>query len=257
MNMEEKSPPFFMPFPRRRLIRGMLHYLSRAAFALLSEVTVSGLENLPKKGPLLVAGNHFSYVDPAALVRIAPWPMEFVGGARPPNAPRPAMIIPWLWGYLQVYRGTGTTAALKKAISVLKQDGVVAIFPEGGNWAEVLRPARPGTAFLAAETGALVLPVGLAGCSQVVPALKKGKRARVLINIGRPIGPFSVSGRGRERRAQLEVIGHQIMTAIAALLPPELRGHYSEDPRIREAARGTEIYPYARNVEGRVQGRIR
>ena len=39
---------------------------------------------------------------------------------------------------------------------------------------------------------------------------------------------------------------------IAELIPPERRGHYSDDPAIREAAKGTEIYPWADVVEGQV-----
>jgi hypothetical protein len=40
------------------------------------------------------------------------------------------------------------------------------------------------------------------------------------------------------------------MRKIAELLPPERRGFYSEDPIIREAAKGTEIYPWADEAEG-------
>jgi len=46
------------------------------------------------------------------------------------------------------------------------------------------------------------------------------------------------------------------MRHIAELIPPEKRGHYSDDPAIREAAMGTEIYPWADKVEGEVVGEI-
>jgi 1-acyl-sn-glycerol-3-phosphate acyltransferase len=257
--MEKRNlcPHLFIPYPRRRPIRYSLHYLSKIVFALLSDMTIQGREHLPSNGPLIVAANHFSFVDPPALVRVAPWPMEFLGGAQPAHAPKVSLIVPWLWDYLKVYRGTGATEALKKALSVLNQGGVVATFPEGGNWAEVLRPPRPGTAFLAVLSRAPILPVGLSGFTQIFPALRKGKRARVGIHIGKVIGPFSVSGKGRERRKGLEEIGHTVMKAIAALLPPELRGYYSEDPAVRQAAQGTEIYPWAKKVEGEVKGKIR
>jgi 1-acyl-sn-glycerol-3-phosphate acyltransferase len=138
----------------------------------------------------------------------------------------------------------------------LDQQGVMGIFPEGGNWATVLRPARPGTAFLTTMTGAPLLPVGLSGLNDVFPALGKGKRAKVTIKVGKPFGPYTVKGSGRERRAQLDEIGHEIMRHIAELIPPEKRGHYSDDPAIREAAQGTEIYPWAEKVEGEVKGQV-
>ena len=44
-------------------------------------------------------------------------------------------------------------------------------------------------------------------------------------------------------------MGHEIMRHIAALIPPEERGYYSDDPAIRQAAAGTEIYPWANKAE--------
>ena len=240
----------------RGLIRWLLKRLSIPVYALLTDLEIIGAENLPKSGPLLMVGNHFSFVDPTAFVRLVPWPIEFVGGAATPHAPMWTRIIPFLWGYHKLYRGTGSRDALRAAEAILKKKLILAIFPEGGNWATVLRPARPGTAFLATRTGVPILPVGLSGFTEVFPSLKHGKRARVTINIGKPFGPFVVNGRGRKRRKQLDEIGHEIMAHIAELLPPEERGHYSDDPIIREAAKGTEIYPWADKVEGEVVGRV-
>ncbi len=93
-------------------------------------------------------------------------------------------------------------------------------------------------------TGARLLPVGLDGFIDVLPRLGKGKRAHVTARIGQPFGPFTAPGRGRERREYLEQIGHEIMRHIAELLPPERRGHYSDDPAIRAAAQGTAYYPF-------------
>lgn len=244
------------PF-RRRPIRFILKQLSIPAFALLTRLELRGLENVPAGGPLIVVGNHFSFVDPVTFVRFAPWPIEFVGGAVTPHAPLWTRIIPFLWGYHKLYRGTGSPNALRAAEGILARGGVLGIFPEAGNWAAVLRPARPGTAHLAARTGAPILPVGLDGCPDVFPSLFRGRRARVTVNIGKPFGPFNTTGSGRERRAQLDEIGHEIMRHIAALIPPEKRGHYSEDPAIRAAAQGTEIYPWADKIEGEVVGEIR
>ncbi|MBI4730633.1 MAG: 1-acyl-sn-glycerol-3-phosphate acyltransferase [Chloroflexi bacterium] len=249
--MADKIHPF-----RRRPVRFVLKQLSAPAFSLLTRLEINGAENLPEQGPLLMVGNHFSFIDPVAFVRLAPWPIEFVGGAVTPHAPLWTRIIPFLWGYHKLYRGTGSRDALRAAEDILKLGGILGIFPEAGNWATVLRPPRPGTAYLAARTGAPILPVGLDGFTEVFPSLFRGRRAKVTVNIGKPFGPFTACGSGRERRAQLDEIGHEIMRHIAELLPPEKRGHYSDDPAIREAARGTEIYPWADKVEGEVVGEI-
>lgn len=236
-------------YPRRRLVRGLLQVMSRLAFAALSDLHIIGRENLPESGPLLVVANHFSYIDPVAMVRTAPWPLEFIGGFRMPNAPVWTTWIPKMWGFLPVFRGTGSRYALRAAEAVLAQGGVLGIFPEAGSWAQVLRPARPGAAFLAAQTGARLLPMGFDGLIDIFPSLRRGRRARATLRIGKPFGPFRTTGRGRERRRQLDEVGHEIMRRIAALVPPERRGHYSDDPAIRAAAAGTEIYPWTDAVE--------
>lgn len=232
-------------YPRRRIIRSLLRGLIHVTFAALTDLHINGRENLPEKGPLIVAGNHFSYIDPVAAVRVASWPMEFIAGAVAAGAPSTVSWLPSVWGVYKVQRGDISTHALRASEAVLAQGGVLGVFPEGGTWANVLRPPRPGTAFLAARTGARILPIGIDGLIDVFPSLKEGERARVTVNIGQPFGPFSLSGRGRERRHRLEEIGHEIMRHIAELIPPERRGHYSDDPAIREAARGTEVWPWA------------
>jgi 1-acyl-sn-glycerol-3-phosphate acyltransferase len=246
--MGRVDPEF--PYPRRRLIRSLLQPLAHMALAVLTDLKIVGRENLPEAGPLLVVANHFSFIDPVAMVGAAPWPLEFVGGFQMPNAPASVTWIPKLWGYYPVYRGSVSRDALRASEAVLAQGGVLGIFPEAGNWATVLRPPRPGAAFLAVRTGARLVPMGFDGLTDVFPRLRRGRRARVTLRIGRPFGPFCATGRGRARRQQLEAIGHEIMGRIAELIPSERRGHYSDDPAIRAAAQGSEIYPWDDVPEG-------
>ena len=245
--MKKQGPQ--IRYPRRCFIRGLLRGLSHALFGLLTDLEVLGQENIPATGPLLVTLNHFSFVDPALIVRATPWPLEVIGGFQTPNAPFWGKWILKLWGYFPVYRGTGSRAALRSVEAVLKQGGVVGVAPEGGSWATVLRPPRPGTAFLAVRTGARILPVGIDGATDIFSSLRKGRRAHVTVRIGEMFGPFRASGRGRNRRQRLDQIGHEIMQHIAELIPPQRRGYYSDDPAIRAAAKGTEIYPWHEEPE--------
>ena len=240
--MNHNSPK--IRYPRRRSIRGVLRGVNRILFSLLTHLEVTGQEHLPNGGPLLVAMNHFSYIDPAVVVCVTPWPLEMIGGSRLPNAPFWGGWISKLWGYLPVHRGTGARGALRSAEEVLAQGGVLGIAPEGGAGATVLRPPRPGTAFLAVRTDARILPIGLDGVLDIFPSLRRGRRAHVMVRIGQPLGPFQAAGRGRERRRRLDEIGHQIMSEIAKLIPPERRGYYSDDPAVRAAAEGTDVYPW-------------
>lgn len=233
------------PYPRRRLVRWVMQRLGRVALRALADVRVIGQENLPERGPLLVVSNHFHTVDTAAIVATMPWPVEFLGGFQLVDAPNWITWIPKLWGYYPVRRGAVSRTAFHAARAVMEQDGILVIFPEGGSWANVLRPPRPGTAYLAAQTGARLLPLGLDGVVDLFPALRERRRAKITVRIGEPFGPFAVTKRGRAARPQLEEMGHTLMAHIAALLPPERRGVYSDDAALREAAAEAAIYPYA------------
>jgi 1-acyl-sn-glycerol-3-phosphate acyltransferase len=242
-------------YPRRLIIRGLLKNLSKAAFSLLSDFRIEGEENLPDSGPLLVIANHFSFIDPVAVLRSLPYSIEFVGGAEFPHAPKLVQFLPRVWGYYPVFRGTGSRGALRAAEEILNQNGVLGIMPEGGSWAEVLRPARPGAAYLASQTGARILPLGIYGLNSIFP-IRLGKRPSAVVKIGKLIGPFTTTGRGRERREQLDQIGLELMKAIASQLPDHFRGFLAKDPAIREAARGSEEYPWDSLVEGQVEGEV-
>lgn len=236
-------------YPRRRVIRYILKNGVAMLFNLISKFEVEGRENIPTSGPLLVVGNHFHFLDPLAIIHSAPWPLEFVGGAQTPNAPKTVGWISKLFGVIPTYRGTGSRETLKSSEEVLQQKGILAIFPEGGSWATVLRPPRPGTSFLAYRTNAQILPVGIDGLVGFLPKVRRGEKVFVHLKYGKPFGPFTRADGKRPSREELDEIGHIIMRNISPLIPPERRGYYSDDPAIREAARGTEIYPWANLAE--------
>lgn len=224
----------------RRAVRFALRRLTEVAFLTVSDLRIIGREHVPQSGPLIVTANHFHYADPVAVLRALPRDLEFVGGLQMPHAPAVVTWIPKLWGYYPVRRGGVSREALGAAQAILAAGGALGIFPEAGSWATVLRPARPGAAFLAVETGAPVLPIGLDGMTE----LFQRRRPTVTVRIGRPIGPFAAAGRGRARRAQLDAIGETIMRAIAALIPPARHGVFSADPALRAAAEAVAAYPF-------------
>ena len=238
-----------IPYPRRQFIRKVLKSGVALAFSVLTDVEVIGKENLPPEGPLLVVGNHFHFLDPLTFIHSLPYPLEFVGGAKMPNAPGATHFLQRMFGVIPTARGTASRDTLHGAESILRQNGVLGIFPEGGSWATVLRPPRPGTAFLAWRTTARILPIGIDGTVGFFKRLRKGQRAHITINIGKPYGPVNNNPSARPSRDDLEEVGHDIMRHIAALIPAERRGFYSDDPAIRAAARGTEIYPWATTAE--------
>ena len=231
--------------PHHRIRRMFLRLGINILCKLLIRLRVEGADRVPSAGPLLIVANHFHFADPVVMIRSVPGQLEFLGGSQLPNAPRAIRWIPKIWGYYAVRRGTGARAALKHAEELLHSGGRVAVFPEGGSWASVLRPARPGTAFLATRTAASILPVGIDGMTNIFAMLRRFRRATVTIRFGDVIGPFEANGRGRERRSELDGIGSVIMQAIAHLLPESHRGVFSDDADVRAAAQDAALYPWA------------
>jgi 1-acyl-sn-glycerol-3-phosphate acyltransferase len=232
-------------WPRRRPIRTLMRGLASMAFAALTDLHVEGAENFPEKGPLLVVANHFNFADPALMIRVTPWPLEMLGGNVMPNAPRQIWWIARTYGMLPVYRGTGRREALIAARSIIDSGGILGVFPEGVSDVAFLREARPGVSYIATQTGCPILPMGFDGLPDIFPRLRKAKRARLTVRVGKPFGPFKAEGRGAERRRLLDEVGHEIMQHIAELIPPERRGFYSRDPGIRQMAlANTAAWPF-------------
>lgn len=229
-------------YPRRIAIRFLLRMLAGLAFFVLARVKVEGRENLPRSGPYILVANHFHFGDPVALLWLSRRQVEFIGGFRFVFAPRIVHFLPHLWGYFPAFRGGYSRQTLRSALGVLEQNGVVALFPEGGCWAQVLRPPRPGAAFLALEAGVPVVPVGLDGLT----LLFKQWRPVLTFRIGEPLGPFVREHNAIGRRDETDRIGEAIMRAISNLIPAERHGVFSMDPAIREAASDAAQFPFER-----------
>lgn len=221
-------------------MRRFLRELAGLTYFFICDLRIVGRENLPPTGPAILVANHFHYSDPVAIMRLSRRQVEFIGGFRFFVGPKYLHFLPRLWGYIPAFRGGYSRRTLDAALSVLNSGGVIAIFPEGGAWASVLRPARRGAAYLALESQVPVIPVGLDGFD----ALFRTWRPRITIRVGKPIGPFRTEDGARRRRAQIDEIGEAIMRSIATLIPRERHGVFSDDPRLRAEAEKVADFPF-------------
>jgi 1-acyl-sn-glycerol-3-phosphate acyltransferase len=208
-----------IPYPRRRFSRFLIRLFFKIVLSLLFKIEISGKENLPKKGPLLVVGNHTGAMEVVLLNGFAPWQIEMLSAADMP-AEKITEIINSLYGSIPINRGTYDRAALSTALNVLKQNGFVGIFPEGGIWDIGKQKAQPGISWLSYRSGAAILPVGFNNTAGAMDAGLKFKRPLLKMSFGQVLPPAKLP-EGMAKKTYFQKHAVQIMDAVYSLVPPE------------------------------------
>jgi 1-acyl-sn-glycerol-3-phosphate acyltransferase len=157
--------------------------LARALF----DVRVTGTENVPPSGPVLLAGGHSALLDGPLVLLLSPRRTAVLAKAE-------IFVGPWprLWGWLEVlpvHRGTPDRAALRTGLGVLQRGGALTVFPEGTRSTGQLEQVADGLAYLALRSGAPVVPLSLSGTRQALPrgSLRPRLRTRIRLSFGRPV----------------------------------------------------------------------
>jgi 1-acyl-sn-glycerol-3-phosphate acyltransferase len=202
-------------------MRGGMRYLGRLLLGLLTRTEVTGRDHLPASGPLLVVGNHDAALEVALLIAHTPWTVELLGADDVPP-PRWVQILGKIHGYITLNRGHPDRRALSQALELLRQDGILAIFPQGGIWDPGFRPARRGVAWLSHRAGAPILPIGFGNTPGALDALLRLHRPRLSVNIGSLMPPVHPAP-GVPRKKAYREAAQSIMNAVYALIPAEQR----------------------------------
>jgi 1-acyl-sn-glycerol-3-phosphate acyltransferase len=199
-----------------------MRFLGRALLRIFTRTTVMGVENFPKNGPLILVGNHTDVTEVALMALYAPFLVEMMGASDIPLDTR----FQWIfepYGYIPINRGNWDRKGLNAALEVLKQGGVIGIFPEGGIWDSKSRPARTGVAWLSYMAQAPVVPIGFGGVNGAFEAATKLERPRITMHIGNVIPPVQGDVPGKPRKEALEDAAMHIMTQVESLIPEEER----------------------------------
>jgi len=168
---------------------------------------VVGAEKVPRTGGLVVAANHVSNFDPPLLGVALPRPVSYMAKKELFAMPVLGQLIPRLNAF-PVDRQAGGTAALRAALRMLKEGRCVGIFPEGGRNVSGTNEEKAGAAFLAAASGAPVVPAAIVGTRKLRPF------ARVTVAFG---DPMTVTRDRQSDGADVEKGAAEIMQRIRAL----------------------------------------
>lgn len=180
---------------------------------------IDGTEHLIREGPVLVASNHQSFLDPPLIGNLYQTPMHYL--ARKTLFRGLAKWVYPRWNAIPVDQQRPDMGSLKTIIRLLRQGERVLVFPEGERSMDgSIGTAAPGIGLIAAKAGVPIQPVRIRGASDVLPrGSSRIRRARIHVTIGPaiypepadPTAPATTGKAGYERTAK------QIMAAISAL----------------------------------------
>ncbi|TBH20154.1 lysophospholipid acyltransferase family protein [Thermus thermamylovorans] len=197
-------------------------YLARFLLHLLFGYRAEGVENVPREGPIILASNHLSILDPIAIGAGVRRPVSFLARADVFRLPLLSWLLPRLYA-IPVERGQSDLSAIKSAIRALEKGMAFGIFPEGTrSRTGKLGPFKTGMAAIALRTGSPVVPVAIVGADQTWPVGRKLFRLRRPIRViyGKPI---PVPRAAKISHQELEALTQEIEAKIRELLPPQYR----------------------------------
>ena len=138
-------------------------------FSVFGGIRVEGLEHLPCRGPVILAPNHVSLMDPWIMCAAVPNPMRSMAAEYLYKTPGLAQYL-YGMGAFPLKQGASDLQAMGKARDFLRRGATVMIFPEGGCSPDGNpRPWQPGVAVLALRTGSPVIPVVIEGSRGCLP----------------------------------------------------------------------------------------
>jgi 1-acyl-sn-glycerol-3-phosphate acyltransferase len=233
------------------IIRRMVVFVGWGISKILFNVTIDGWENMPANtNSLLLISNHFSWFDAPLLSVLLPFQPAFLVATESQRHWWVRLFVR-LFNGIPIWRGQVDRNAFRRSLEALEQGYVLGVFPEGGMDPEVaervargekieelhghvsrrsaqLVRAKPGSALLAIQSRARILPVGLLGTERIMDNLSHLRRTSITLRIGPVFGPLGIDPvlHGRARRRRLDELANTMMQQVAHLFPLECRGPY-------------------------------
>ncbi|MEP7273053.1 MAG: lysophospholipid acyltransferase family protein [Acidobacteriota bacterium] len=214
----------------------------------LFAVEYHGVENVPLEGAVIIAGNHPSYLDPVLVMLPVKRTIKFMAWDALFRVPVLGRAIRALGAFpVDLRKGKGEAAFLE-ARRILTEGNALGIFPEGQRSERgPMGDLKTGTARLAIETGAPIIPVTIGGAFRAWPKWKLlPKPAKIIVRFHPPIrlDPAECAERREDREFSREVM-QDVATRINRSLAPALRGSDAWERRYRQPPSHIRSYEWA------------
>ena len=166
-----------------------------------------GKENIPKEGPVIICGNHRSFLDPP-LIEVTTGRYTRFLAKEELTKNKFLAFLGVVFNAILVKRDSKEVVAIKESLKTLKNGDCLALFPEGTrNGLEKGEKVKDGVAFFAVRSGAKVVPCGIKGG-------QKGNW-KVTITYGKPLDYSKY--KGTKDKEILDKVTNEIMDNIISL----------------------------------------
>jgi 1-acyl-sn-glycerol-3-phosphate acyltransferase len=209
----------------RRLVRRFYRLACRLVLKLTARVQVHGMEHFPVQGPALIVTNHLGDADIPLGLAYLPVTPEVLAKTELREFP----FLGWLmdaYGVIWLHRGRPDRKALREALHALAEGRFLAIAPEGReSLTGSLEAGTGGAAFLAINSGAIIVPVTFTGTEnwRVIRSLLHLQRLSFSLTIGSAFQLPRLADTHQAIRQGTETI----MRRLAAQLPLKYQGFYT------------------------------
>jgi len=197
-----------------RTLRLVVHLINRAYW----RVEVDGADNVPSTGPVILAPVHRSFMDFFVVSEVTPRKIFYMAKEEMWKSSLLGSFLDSV-GAFPVDRDGADRLAVERAQDVLERGDVLILFPEGTRReGPVVEDLHEGAAFLAARTGAAIVPIGIGGTAEAMPKGSKFVRpVKVHLVVGPAIPAPERSARGRVPRSQVHVLTEQLSAELQTL----------------------------------------
>ena len=207
------------------ILNSICNIVQRTTLRSFSDWKVTGQENVPASGALIIVSNHQSNVDPSVLGACVPRRIRFLAK----ESIFRVSVASWFltaYGAFPVNRQGVDVRSYRWSLGWLGSGGALALFPEGTRSKGQLIKANVGVARLAHRTNAPLLPVGIEGTERLGSIFRVfSPTGKIRVNIGEPFSLPRIDG--KVSKEDLGIHTDIIMHHIADLLPMSRRGVYA------------------------------
>jgi len=192
----------------RGIVKGALYIY----FKVIYKSKINGITNIPTEGSLIFCGNHRSFLDAPLMMATNPRFARFMA-KEDLRSNKFLAFLAIIFDAIYVKRNSKDLVSIKEALKTLKQDGCIALFPEGTrNGLEKGEKVKDGAAFLALRSGAKIIPVGISGGNKIFD--------QMTINYGKPLD-FSDYKDKKQDKEVLDKVTKKIMDSVLELTKKE------------------------------------